>query len=116
MIVCIALGRFFVRLLLGDRSERAVTFISLFVGVILLSLISSLPYIGFVVNAVAAFLGLGAILIFVQRQIELTRQAASLPPEPTHPEEARQLPPPAIDDMPLAPGADNLPEGFRWWK
>jgi hypothetical protein len=36
---------------------------------------------------------------------------------PLHPEDARQLPPPIIEDKPsLGPGMDNLPEGFHWWK
>jgi hypothetical protein len=115
VIVCLALGRFVVRLLLGDRPERSMTFVSLLIGVALLSIFSTLPYIGFIVNALAAFLGLGAMLNIVQTQLERAREAVVLP-EPTHPEEARQLPPPAlIEDKPLGPGMDNLPDGFKWW-
>ncbi len=115
VIVCIALGRFFVRLLLGERPERYMTFVSLLVGVTLLALVTSLPYIGFLVNALAAFFGLGAILMLVQREIDLAREA-NVAPEPTRPDQARQLPPPAIDDKPQAPGMENLPDGFHWWK
>lgn len=114
VIVCIALGRFMVRLLLGDRPERYMTYVSLLLGVVLLALASSLPYVGWLINALAAFLGLGAILTLIQRQLEIARSANT--PEPKRPEEARQLPPPVIDDQPRAPGTDNLPDGFRWWK
>ena len=115
VIVCIALGRFVVRLLLGDRPERYMTYVSLATGVALLALISSLPYVGFIINAVAAFFGLGAILMTLQHQLEITRQA-NPDPQPTHSEAARQLPPPVIEDRPLGPGMDNLPDGFHWWR
>ncbi len=114
VIVCIALGRFFVRLALGDRPERSMTYVSLLTGVAFLALISSLPYVGFILNALAAFLGLGAMLLLIERQLDRAREAAVS--MPTHPEEARQLPPPAIEDKPFEPGMDNLPDGFRWWK
>jgi hypothetical protein len=115
VIVCIALGRFIVRLLLGERPERYMTFVSFLIGVTLLALLSTLPYVGFIVNALAAFLGLGAMLNIIQTQIERAREAVIIP-EPTHPEEARQLPPPLlVEDKLLGPGMDNLPDGFRWW-
>ncbi len=114
VIVCIALGRVFVRLLLGERPERYMTYVSLLFGAIFLALITSLPYMGLVVNALAAFFGLGAMLTLIRRQLDIAREAA--PPEPTYPEEARQLPPPAIPDKALAPGMENLPDGFKWWK
>jgi len=115
VVVCIALGRFFVRLFFGDHPERYMTFVSFLIGVTLLALLSTLPYIGFIVNALAAFFGLGAMLNIVQTQIERAREAVVMP-EPTHPEEARQLPPPLLaEDKLLGPGMDNLPDGFRWW-
>ncbi|MEO8396302.1 MAG: hypothetical protein ABI700_25140, partial [Chloroflexota bacterium] len=114
VIVCIALGRIVVRVLFGNRPERYMTFVSLLIGVALLALLSTLPYVGFVVNALAAFFGLGAMLNIVQTQVERAREAVVLP-EPTYPEQARQLPPPIIEDKPVGPGMDNLPDGFRWW-
>jgi len=114
VIVCIALGRFTVRLLFGDRPARYMTYVSLLIGTIMLALLSSLPYVGWLINALAAFFGLGAILTLIQRQLDIAREAP--PPEPTHPEEARQLPPPIIEDHPADPGMDNLPDGFHWWK
>lgn len=115
VIVCIALGRFLVRVLFGDRPERYMTFVSLLIGTALLALVTSLPYVGFLVNALAAFFGLGAILMLVEREIDVARQV-SIIPEPTRPDEARQLPPPVIDDKPRAPGMENLPDGFKWWQ
>jgi hypothetical protein len=116
VIVCLALGRFAVRLLLGERPERVMTYVSLVIGAALLAVVSSLPYVGFFIDALAAFFGLGAILLMVQSQLEVARQAAT-DVTPTHPQEARQLPPPAIEDRPpLGPGMDNLPDGFHWWK
>lgn len=115
VIVCVALGRFFVRLFFGERPERYMTYVSLLLGVVLLALISSLPLVGFIVNALAAFFGLGAMLNIAQTQLARAREAVIIP-EPTHPEQARQLPPPAIEDKPLlGPGMDDLPDGFRWW-
>ena len=116
VIVCIALGRFVVRMILGNRPERWMTYVSLLVGVISLALLSSLPYIGLLINALAAFFGLGAIILFLLQELEEARQRSSVPPESLNLEEARQLPPPAIEDKMLGPGMDNLPEGFQWWK
>ncbi len=114
VIVAIAVGRLVVRLLLGDRRERYMTFISLLIGALLLALLSALPLVGWLVVALAAFFGLGAILTLVQSQLDRARAARATP---NHPQAARQLPPPSIDDTPqLGPGQDNLPEGFRWWK
>ncbi len=115
VIVAIALGRLIVRLLLGDRPERYMTYVSLLIGVVLVALGASLPYVGWVFNALAAFLGLGAILLLVQRELDAAR--ATITPEPTHSEEARQLPPPPIvEDTPRSPGMENLPDGFHWWR
>ncbi len=114
VIVAIALGRVMVRLLLGDRPERYMTYVSLLIGVVLVSLAASLPYVGWVLNALMAFFGLGAILMLIQRQLDVAR--ATVPPEPTYPEEARQLPPPLVEDTPRAPGMENLPNGFHWWR
>ncbi|HVU11511.1 MAG TPA: hypothetical protein VHD90_09545 [Phototrophicaceae bacterium] len=114
VIVCIALGRGLTRLFVGNRSETYMTYASLAAGAVFLALVSSLPYVGLIVNALAAFFGLGAILTLLQEQLE----NRSTPPlaAPTLPEQARQLPPPIIEDRALGPGMDNLPEGFHWWK
>ncbi len=117
VIVCIALGRGLTRLFVGTRSETYMTYVSLAAGAVFLALVSSLPYVGLIVNALAAFFGLGAILTLVQEQLENAGQAAAAAAAtPTLSEQARQLPPPIIEDKALGPGMDNLPEGFHWWK
>jgi len=42
VIVCLALGRFVVRLLLGERSERYMMFVRFLIGVTLLAVFSTL--------------------------------------------------------------------------
>ncbi|MEP7290862.1 MAG: hypothetical protein ABI835_03715 [Chloroflexota bacterium] len=116
VIVCIAIGRFMVRALFGNRPERSMTYVSLLIGVVLLALVSSLPYLGFLINAVAAFFGIGAIIMLILRELENARQANHTRIEPSDSESARQLPPPAIEERALGPGMDNLPSGFQWWK
>lgn len=116
VVVCLWIGHGFVRSVFRQRSERAMSLISLFIGAAVLALASSLPYVGFFINALAAFLGLGAMLTLTLQQMERT-QTKAITAVPLHPEDARQLPPPIIEDRPsLGPGMDNLPEGFHWWK
>lgn len=116
VIVAVALGRVLARLLFGSRPGKRMVYVCLLLGVVLLALTASLPYVGFFVNAVAAFLGLGAILNTIQRAIRLAREANTPMTEPMPGQEAHPLPPPIIEDKPLAPGMDNLPSGFHWWK
>lgn len=114
VIVAIALGRILVRLVFGDRRERYMTYVSLLFGALVLALLSALPLVGWLVIALAVFFGLGAMLTLVQSQLDRTRAARAMP---HHPQQARQLPPPSLDDTPaLGPGMENLPEGFHWWK
>lgn len=126
VIVCLALGQFIVRLAVGDDGSQRVLFISLFSGVFALAVLSSLPVIGWVFNAIALALGLGAILIMLQNRLRTMRER-TLVPSPysahyivnkqlsTRPESVRQLPPPILDDTHKSPGMENLPEGFDWW-
>lgn len=121
VIVAVALGRVLVRLLRrnspdGQRASARTVYICLLVGVVVLALTASLPYIGFFVNAVAAFLGLGAILNTIQRQLRIAREANAPMPDAMNGQEMPPLPPPIIEDKPMGPGMDNLPSGFHWWK
>lgn len=128
VIVCIVLGRWMLRMTIGDGDSPRLLYMGMVVGVLVLSLLASLPVIGWVVNAVALFLGLGTLLSVFLNQLQTFRQQAQTapparypryvperPPLPDHPEEARRIPPPIIDSSPSPPGADNLPEGFDWW-
>lgn len=109
-LFCLTLGRVIARLIRRDTRPRTA-WIGLLIGVLLLAFTASLPAIGWAVNAIAAFMGLGAILILLLERIVSNRQTAPAPAL----EEARQSPPPIPEDTPRPPGMDNLPEGFNWW-
>lgn len=112
VIVGLALGRLILRVLLGDRINGRLNYLALFIGVVILSLIGSLPIVGDVFNALALFLGLGAILTLVQRELDQARHAAPVRIGGG----MRQIPPPILEDLPMTgPGMENLPDGFRWW-
>lgn len=112
VIVCLAMGRLILRVVLGERLEGRWNYVALALGVLILAVISSLPMIGDVFNALALFLGLGAILTLVQRELDHARH-----PTPTRARSAGtlQIPPPILEDLPSGPGMDNLPDGFKWW-
>ncbi len=124
--MALAMGRIIVRTAIGDDGSQRIMYLSLGVGIVALAFLGSLPTVGWIVNGVALFLGLGAILIVLQTQLRTFRETSPVPsrypryapdkPElPRSPEDARQFPPPILDDRPVAPGMDNLPEGFEWW-
>ncbi len=125
VIVSLALGRMVVRMVAGDNGSQRILLLRLGVGVLILAIIGSLPAIGWVFNAVALFIGLGALLAVLQTQIRTVRETVTpvparkphhpIPQLPRHPQEAQQLPPPIIDSRPLPRGMDNLPEGFELW-
>jgi hypothetical protein len=88
----------------------------LIAGVALLAVLYSLPFIGWLLSAVSAFLGLGALLLVFRSQMRTIRDTPSsrirlLP----RLRDVPQIPPPIIGDSTHTPGMDNLPEGFRWW-
>lgn len=113
VLVALFVGRLIVRVAVGDDGSKRVTTLSLFVGVIVLALLASLPVIGWVINLAALLFGLGAIALHVAVQLRpayervpvlVYRTADSAPP-----------PPPIVEDSGNPPGMDNLPVGFRWW-
>jgi hypothetical protein len=76
----------------------------------------SLPLIGWLLSAISAFLGLGALLLIIRGQVRVMRDAPGtrirlLP-------RLREIPeiPLMVGDSTQPPGMDNLPEGFRWWE
>jgi len=75
-LVGLALGRLLFYLILsGDRTLRFHDYLSLLVGVLLISLLIALPGIGWIVNAGALFLGLGAILLLLLDQFRRIRDS-----------------------------------------
>jgi hypothetical protein len=113
VIVALALGRLIMRKLFGSDTSLRALIASLLIGILVLALFTSLPIIGWLINALALFLGLGAMLTLLQEKLEQSR--AARPMTPTDSIGAGQVPPPMVEDIPSEPGAENLPEGFKWW-
>lgn len=119
-LACLGLGRFILRLLRSRTGPNINVYVELLVGCFLLALLFSLPVIGWLLSAVAAFLGLGAILTHLQGYFEARRRLSivRISPStslPSRSEEARHYPPPMLDSGSNGPGMDNLPPGFQWW-
>jgi hypothetical protein len=129
VIVALAIGRLALRWMgRAPEAERLASWLSLLIGVITLAVLASLPVIGLVINAVAAFLGLGAILTLLQIQFGAARDNIGTPRYTTvssiagasrivtPPGERPTLPPPPIiEEPPRGLGMENLPPGFHWW-
>lgn len=129
VMVALAIGRAIVRAILGDDGSMRKAFMGLAVGVLLLAIVVSLPNFGWIINAIAAFLGLGSIMNLLQARAERAREMTrapqyvnvstpALPPRKVAaPEAARPVPPPPpiLNDNPPPIGMENLPEGFRFW-
>ncbi|PJF41275.1 MAG: hypothetical protein D6737_05125 [Chloroflexi bacterium] len=138
VVVCLAIGRIVMRSLLIDDGSQRYLLVSLLPGVVLVSLFVSLPFVGLLLNALAAFIGLGAILTTIRNRLRVIRAAtppmtnnahgsnfASAWSTTTEYDEYLKLPetieeaikrPPPIPHDPIRPlGMDNLPEGFEWW-
>jgi len=115
VIVCLAVGRVIVWGIRGyDNSPRSL-YTSLLIGVALLAFLVWIPVVGWIFNGLALAFGLGAICLTVA-QFDLRAQAAVVD-RPIHPTTSRPIPPPPmIDEKSSAPGMDNLPDGFHWWK
>jgi hypothetical protein len=120
-LVSLGSGRILLRLLRPGSTLRHSAPIQLAVGSLILAVVFSLPVVGWLLSAVAAFLGLGALLNDLQGQIEARRRPQVVRPGgqialPSRSAEARNYPPPMLDGGQKAPGMDNLPAGFRWWE
>lgn len=120
-IVALAIGRI-VLYQLSLIEMRFSWFVSVFAGAAILAALVALPIIGWVVNAIALFLGLGSILKVFQIQIRQFRQRQVNPMDTSFDpvtESVHSSPPspPVLDDkIQKPPGMDNLPSGFVWWR
>jgi cytoskeletal protein CcmA (bactofilin family) len=117
VIVALAVGRAVIRMGLGETaSHPRIAYLYLIAGVALLAVLYSLPFMGWLLSAVSAFLGLGALLLVFRSQMRVMRDdGASRIRLLPRLRDAPQIPPPMIGDSTHTPGMDNLPEGFRWW-
>jgi hypothetical protein len=140
VVMGIALGRLIVSRFSPINTPYA-WFISMLLGIALLAVFVSLPQpIGLTLNALALFLGLGAILTVLQAELRDWRDQAtqaapvyyptgyssgvvtvSLPSPSSSstakPNKPTKLPPPMLEERVNPPGMDNLPDGFSfdWW-
>lgn len=117
-IVCLALGRWLVRMLGRAGRQLRNSYLHYTVGVLILAITATLPVVGWVINALALFLGLGALLIFMLeyggrlRASSARYQYSATGPSPyardyPHMLERRTS---VVDENSL--GMQNLPEGF----
>jgi hypothetical protein len=137
VVVALAVGRYAMRKLLAralnlePRSLR-YEFTSLMIGTFLYAMASSIPVpiIGWGVNAIALFLGLGGILSAVRIILQRFRAAGSAAPAPKYAMAGGVPMLPAAsfdvdfdeyiiaetDDEEPPIGIENLPPGFEWWR
>lgn len=128
VVVALAIGRFIVRLANQWDGGLRSLLLSLLIGTLSLSFLTTIPVqaISWGVNAFTAFLGLGAILTLVR--VKISAFLASTPqPQPayaasgqatvseTMPYFADEHYSSPVIDQEDAPGMRNLPEGFDWW-
>lgn len=79
-LVGLAIGRLLMRIILNTRVLSSTTeYIALAVGMLILSIVVSLPFIGWLFNAAALFLGLGTILTVLLDQFRKIRDSAVMP-------------------------------------
>jgi len=129
-IFALGLGRFLVRVMVGHDGSQRTDMLSLVAGVVILAFLTALPAIGFVFNAAALFMGLGAITSIFLEWLQFLRdntytggqvshvEQASHPPQlaPNAPvnllsnssDTKRPVLPPPADDV----GMKDLPDGF----
>ncbi len=119
-VVGLGVGRLVLQVALGAEQSRRRPRLSVLIGVALLSLFASLPVVGFLFNAGALFMGLGAIsgasLEWLRKfRLGKPNSAQSTANAPTSYQSSTALA--AVDRPALPPiargfGLDDLPEGF----
>ncbi|MFQ3648193.1 MAG: hypothetical protein SNJ80_14795 [Anaerolinea sp.] len=117
-----AIGRFLLRSVRADMTPRAYALASLALGALLIAVLVSLPAVGWIINALALFFGLGAVLVVLLDQVQQWRGVTPPPPAPfpavsvygpAEPVEEAEPSGPALPPHLLeAPGMENLPPGF----
>lgn len=125
-----AIGRFMLRSARADMSVRVYSISSLMAGMLTLAVLVSLPTVGWIFNALALFLGLGAALLVLIEYLQQVRGVVPQPPStpyarsalrvaipngpmlPTMSESLRTATPSLPFGKPDLPGMENLPPGF----
>lgn len=129
VIVALAIGRFLVRRVWGSNQGVRVQYVCMGIGTLIIAILASIPAIGWIINAVALFLGLGALLTLLieyfgqLRESSFSGEWSITAPINRVPSPLRQqiqsenpvqlsIPPPPDDPPPAPPGMTNLPPGF----
>lgn len=117
-----AIGRFLLRSVRADMTPRVYALTSLALGALLIAVLVSLPAVGWIINALALFFGLGAVLVVLLDQVQQWRGVTPPPTVPfpavnvygpAEPVEEGEPSSPALPPHLLeAPGMENLPPGF----
>ncbi|MFZ4813231.1 MAG: hypothetical protein ACOYL5_01750 [Phototrophicaceae bacterium] len=122
-IVCLAVGRLLLRQVLRDDDTLRYQSMRLLFGALLVGAAVTLPTVGWVINALTLFVGLGAIVNLIQAQLRVIREQNSDAPRSRTialaelrarsplPTVAVEVPPRPQHDI----GTDNLPPDFVWW-
>lgn len=116
-IFALGLGRILIRMTIGHDGTHRTNLLSLLVGVILIAGLAALPAVGFVFNAAALFMGLGAITNVVLEWLQAMRDTSFQNAQPIEQASASQPASPAPNARFLTLPADtlgltDLPEGF----
>lgn len=106
VLVAWSLGRLLLRVWQAELTPRMFALASLLVGTGVLSLGIALPLVGWMINALALFLGLGTLLTVALREADRARNASPVAPTVS-------APTPALLSTPPALGMSHLPEGFN---
>jgi len=129
VIVALAIGRFLVRRIWGSNQGVRVQYVCMGIGTLIIAVLASIPAIGWIINAVALFLGLGALLTLLidyfghLRESSFSGEWSITAPINRVPSPLRQqiesnqpvqlpIPPPPDEPPPAPPGMTNLPTGF----
>lgn len=124
-LACLWIGRWLVRVTIGDDNSRRVALIGQGVGCTLLALLSPVPWVGLAINVLAILFGLGAMMLALRMWLEQLRGIRFN--QPVRPldydklmeiarKNPKRVPPPPLIELPIRPpGLDNLPPGFTWW-
>ena len=122
-VMGLGVGRLVLQVAVGPDQARRQPRLSVLIGVTLLSLFAALPVVGFVINAGALFMGLGAIAGATMEWLQKLRLGTQRNAEPLDfrrsAAEAQHMAAatPLVEALALPPvargiGLDNLPEGF----
>jgi len=92
-VFALGLGRFLVRTTIGHNGTHRMNLVSLLVGVIVISSLAALPVIGFLFNAAALFMGLGAMTSVVLEWLQNIRDNTYQNTRPSDVQRRSSLPP-----------------------